>query len=762
MDAAAEKELEKHVLKQQAWDTLPSHAKAILENSPTKWKHFIIKFSIKHQLRWKTNIIRDYVQDERIYYQEIIRLSITNLVLYPYHIADKLVGMLNVTAFKYYSIMMSEIMANAKSYDELPNFTAVDCLRVLGIGRNQYINLMNKYRSKGFLFKKKKDVIKSLLPSNSVEKALDYWWMLNRGCNSADDERSCTAEELAILEELESSPKQAGIFDRDAALSLLTRGLIFVDIPISDTDTIAVPPLEGFVMNRVSGDYFESLLYKIFVSIDERTTVQTLAELLQIDVELVKQAASLYCRLGFAKKKNLEPLINSPTNPSLAAIQTTGDQSTASTTTDSSSTDSTAVIRIGLIFDSSITAFLMMGNLGYGLKNHAVTMFEVGKLSNEALDDFLGELDKIDTTEFVELEAKRYAASAIALRDTIKFLRYNEKIPSTQHGLDLLSCERMNSLEEATRIRVLSKNYSVLISMSPFATDSCPVISCAPPHFGPAIYEIHSLWFKLYLYNIVGAGPNSVLLAKGHRLKKIPAVFRECEKVRVCSLDHESINVNLSQLLPTVNETLLSSPVLVQAFSYVRFDNSGNNRSRSTHGEHQTIREQQTVIDVPFPLDPIDDSAVPPSTESEYTADNMHLHPLVRRIESLLNLSHSIGYISMLRKDVQIPDENTIQTTWIPYNVYFGVPIFDGTLNRQVCDKIERYNLLNEENTDAHNSASRMLSLNILRFISSTCPPVHPDLDIIDQTRINTTLPSTQNIPLPTQNLSFVNGVLDL
>ena len=36
---------------------------------------------------------------------------------------------------------------------------------------------------------------------------------------------------------------------------------------------IIVPPLEGFVMNRVLGDYLETLLYKIFVSIDEHTTV---------------------------------------------------------------------------------------------------------------------------------------------------------------------------------------------------------------------------------------------------------------------------------------------------------------------------------------------------------------------------------------------------------------------------------------------------------------------------------------------------------
>lgn len=41
-------------------------------------------------------------------------------------------------------------------------------------------------------------------------------------------------------------------------------------------------------MNRVSGDYFESLLYTLFVSADERTTIEKLSVLLDIDIELVK------------------------------------------------------------------------------------------------------------------------------------------------------------------------------------------------------------------------------------------------------------------------------------------------------------------------------------------------------------------------------------------------------------------------------------------------------------------------------------------
>ena len=69
---------------------------------------------------------------------------------------------------------------------------------------------------------------------------------------------------------------------------LYNRGLIYLDIPIANSDYIVVPPLQGFVMNRVQGDYFETLLYKIFVSIDEHTNMLDLATVLQVDLCQVK------------------------------------------------------------------------------------------------------------------------------------------------------------------------------------------------------------------------------------------------------------------------------------------------------------------------------------------------------------------------------------------------------------------------------------------------------------------------------------------
>lgn len=57
-------------------------------------------------------------------------------------------------------------------------------------------------------------------------------------------------------------------------------------------------------MNCVSGDPLENLLYKIFVSLDERTPVHDLCSVLQVDAQLIKNAVSIYCRLRFAQKKN--------------------------------------------------------------------------------------------------------------------------------------------------------------------------------------------------------------------------------------------------------------------------------------------------------------------------------------------------------------------------------------------------------------------------------------------------------------------------
>merc|ERR1719189_3242300 len=110
-------------------------------------------------------------------------------------------------------------------------------------------------------------------------------------------------------------------------------------------------------------------------------------------------------------------------------------------------------------FYSTLTAYLMMGNLSVGLKTHAVTMFEVGKLSDESLDSLVSELERV-STEDGEGEAARYYLHALTLRDTISFLRSNQAFKCESDAaedmclpLDLVRCESLQSLDPRTASR---------------------------------------------------------------------------------------------------------------------------------------------------------------------------------------------------------------------------------------------------------------------------------------------------------------------
>lgn len=152
-----------------------------------------------------------------------------------------------------------------------------------------------------------------------------------------------------------------------------------------------------------------------------------------------------------------------------------------------------------------------MGNLSPGLKNHAVTMFEVGKLCEESMETFLQELEKVSLLDAEgEGEVSRYFQHAVILRSTIIVLRNVLNL-----GLDLLRIECLENLDHKTRDRLLDKKYKFIISAAPLTCSLNNLFSI--PFFGQFYKSSDNshIWSKLFYYHLSGFGPPSLLLTKG-------------------------------------------------------------------------------------------------------------------------------------------------------------------------------------------------------------------------------------------------------
>ncbi|KAK3230949.1 hypothetical protein Dsin_002830 [Dipteronia sinensis] len=422
------------------WESLPKRLQATLA-SKEEWHRRVVEYCIKKRLQWNKCFARK-VCKEGEYYEDMMRYLRKNLALFPYHLADYVCRVMRLSPFRYYCDMIFEVMKNEQPYDSIPNFSAADALRLTGIGRNEFIDIMNKCRSKKIMWKLNKSIAKELLPTQPADFAIEPWWGVCLVNFTLEEFKKLTEEEMATIDKVCKEEANAYIlFDPDVIKGLFRRGLIYFDVSVYADDRFKVSRLEGFVSNREQSyeDPTEELLYAVFVVSSENATVAELATTLQADLSQLQAAASFACRLGWAVKV-IDPasiLQDTPGTPTATLIDE-DEASSASIGSANVSIDGdiaqqgdvtgmenygqrSGLARVAFVVDANITSYLMMGSVSPGLKSHAVTLYEAGKLGHTSIADLCKDLSTLEGTKF-EGELQEFANHAFSLRCVLECL----------------------------------------------------------------------------------------------------------------------------------------------------------------------------------------------------------------------------------------------------------------------------------------------------------------------------------------------------
>ncbi|KAL1358153.1 hypothetical protein AAHE18_04G013300 [Arachis hypogaea] len=478
--------LQKAIKEECPWENLPKRIQLTL-SSKEEWHRRIIESCIKKRLQWNNCFARKVCRESE-YYEDMMQYLRKNLALFPYHLAEYVCRVMRISPFRYYCDMIFEVMKNEQPYDSIPNFSAADALRLTGIGRNEFIDIMNRCRSKKIMWKLNKSIAKELLPTQPVDFPIEPWWGVCLVNFTLEEFKKLSEEEMATIDKVCKEEANSFIlFDPNVIKGLYKRGLVYFDVPVYPDDRFKVSRLEGFVSNREQTyeDPIEELLYAVFVVSNENASVTELASTLQADLAQLQAAASFVCRLGWATKVIDPASILQDTSASGSRRSIVSDEfgqalenmvinNDSNRQGDASSSGNygprSAYTRAAFIVDANITSYLMMGSVSPGLKSHAVTLYEAGKLGHASIADLCRDLGTLEGAKF-EGELQEFANHAFSLRCVLECLQAggtasNEKEEKGFNKMDVVtSCTDESSSMKAEIPPAGKSEYSVIAEL---------------------------------------------------------------------------------------------------------------------------------------------------------------------------------------------------------------------------------------------------------------------------------------------------------
>ncbi|KAI8462738.1 MAG: FAM91 N-terminus-domain-containing protein [Monoraphidium minutum] len=584
----------------RAYDDLPARVKAALPAG--EWRAKVREFCIQRGYPWSGSAARNACGQQE-YYEDLLARYKAWGRIFPYHLSDYVARVQRASPFKYYSDILFMALKAERSYDSIPNFTAADALRVTGVGRNEYIALLNACKAKRLMWRVNKALARDLLPQVEQEARLEPWWLVevtNVGETEFRELAPAEADLLRAACDASSAPALVSKFDAGLLRGLHARGLVYFDVPVGPGDRFAIPPLEGFVSNRTAdagdagSDPIEALLYSAFVASSERLAVADLAGILGVATEELQVALSVACRLGFATR--LPPAagdggarapgaaspargpaaagaprlrgvaasagalsipedadsegegrgadLGDPSDGSLAPLAGGGGGGAEEGGGGGGGEEGAA---IAIVVDSEATSYLMMGALSPGLKRHSVTLFEAGRVSGP---DVIAELSRELWASYEAGQARRRAAGRAGFEGDMRQLTdYTAALATLLDAaraagggapLELVRKESLAGLDPAAAAKVLAHSYRAVLPIAPLPGAPLPL---PPGGGGPAHYGASaasgSPWLHLALYAAARSGPLSLVLTAGQRLCRLPAQLEHCSHALLWSWDPE-------------------------------------------------------------------------------------------------------------------------------------------------------------------------------------------------------------------------------
>jgi hypothetical protein len=654
---------------------------------------------------------------EREYYEALLAHHRARRRLYPHHLAPFAARVLRATPFSYYVDVLAAAVRDDLPYDAIPNLAAADAVRVVGVGRNEYIALVQAAKSRRLAWRLGREALaRELLPRAPRAPAPEPWWRAHLVDLGEVEARSLSpAEAVAARAAAAPAGAPAGELGAGAVAALHARGLLWFEVPVAPGDALAVPPLEGFVSNRTTAagaadaDPLEALMYQVFVAASERVSVGELAAVLGVELRALLVAASVACRLGFCRKLaagegggaagggdalgaalGAAPLLPGAAPPApldldaaLGGVPASPTAAAAAPATPGAAAAEPALADapgagagVALVVDAEVTGFLMMGALTPAVKKHSVTLFEGGRIAGAAavaeLADELGASVAAAAAAGLEGEMAALVSTADALGAALRCVR----AAAGGRPIELLRKEPVAAMPPAAAFRALARSYAVVLPVAGLPPPPLPLPPAragCPTHYGPPSADAASPWAQLALCAATRAGPPALALPQGAALAALPAALRGAAGALLWPWDAGAARaprgagaaVAAPALLAALRQLLPRSAVLVHPLGALGADGAA------------------PTLDVPLPLAPGAEVA------RGYAEDGGEavaaLPPGLPAALEALGLRGAVGALRLLRADALPGAGPGAASRWVPLQLSLGLPLQPPALCRAAC-----------------------------------------------------------------------------